>query len=397
MKILFIMKPYKVAPLGIMYISSALKKAGHETKSAIGMKEAKHCVQKWEPDFVCYSVLTGDQDYWKKFSDDLKQYGNYKTVFGGNHVTFFPQDFEGELIVRGEGERALLDIINGHRINEINYISDIDTLSFPDRTLIKEGTIKHFIASRGCPYKCTYCYNEKWAQLHGRKRVRTRSVDNVITEIKEVNPEFVYFQDDTFGLNINWLEEFAEKYPKIPFHCHVRAEIVTPRYVDALEKAGCYSVHIALETENTELLDILGRKPAPIWSACKRLKDAGIKIMLQNIIGIPTGDIFMDMFTLEENMEIKPDYSWVSIYQPYPGTVLGDECISKGWAKPSDIKASFFEETCLSCFDDKYKAQLKVLQKTWASLVDGHYDPILDTLYNNMRKEGDQRLYGFNP
>jgi radical SAM superfamily enzyme YgiQ (UPF0313 family) len=282
-------------------------------------------------------------------------------------------------------------------VDDINFIDNIDALEFPDREIIKEGKIKHFIASRGCPYKCTYCYNEKWSQLHQKKRVRTRSVDNVVAEINEVKPEFAYFQDDTFGLNIKWLEEFADKYPKIPFHCHVRAEIVNARYVDALQKAGCYSVHIALETESDELLKVLGRKREAVWSACKRLKDAGIKIMLQNIIGIPTGSIHQDLFTLDENMVIQPDYSWVSIYQPYPGTVLGDRCIENGWANPSDIKASFFEESCLTCFDDKYKGQLKVLQKTWASLVDGNYDPILDTLYNNMRKEGDQRLYGFNP
>lgn len=396
MKILFITKPYKVAPLGIMYISSALKKAGHETKSAIGMDESKYCVEKWNPDFVCYSVLTGDQGYWEKFNRVLKKCGYFKSVFGGNHVTFFPQDFEGELIIRGEGEQALLALIEGRETDEINYIDDINGLCFPDREIIKEGKIKHFIASRGCPYKCTYCYNEKWAHLHQKKRVRTRSVDNVVQEINEVKPEFAYFQDDTFGLNIKWLEEFAEKYPKIPFHCHVRAEIVNQRYVDALKKAGCYSVHIALETHDEYLLEVLGRKPETINTACQLLKGSDIKFMVQNIIGIPHGSIYDDFETLKVNIELNPDYSWVSIYQPYPGTILGDECISNGWAKPSDIKASFFEESCLTCFDDKYKGQLKVLQKTWASLVDGHYDPILDTLYNNMRKEGDQRLYGFN-
>jgi anaerobic magnesium-protoporphyrin IX monomethyl ester cyclase len=397
MKILFITKPSKVAPLGIMYISSALKKAGHEVKNTHELYESSVIIGDWQPDYVCYSVLTGDQDFWKRFDTELHEVMEFKSIFGGNHVTFFPQDFEGELIIRGEGEQALLDLIEGRGQDKIHFIDDIDSLSFPDRELIEEGKIKHFIASRGCPYKCTYCYNEKWAQLHGKKRVRTRSVDNVVQEINEVKPEFAYFQDDTFGLNIKWLEEFADKYPKIPFHCHVRAEIVNQRYVDALKKAGCYSVHIALETDNEKLLRVLGRKRESIITACQLLKESGIKTMLQNIIGIPEGEIKYDLETLYTNTRIAPDYSWVSIYQPYPGTVLGDECISKGWAKPSDIKASFFEESCLTCFDDKYKGQLKVLQKTWASLVDGNYDPILDTLYNNMRKEGDLRLYGFNP
>lgn len=391
MKIFFVSRKYSVAPLGIMYLSASLKEKGHQTWYFNTLGDLYDYHKLFNPDYVCYSVMAGDNGELQSWDDYLRWKGlNHQTVFGGNHVTFSPEGFKGH-IIRGEGERALCDLIEGKESDEIHYIDDLDGLPFPDRKIIPEGKIKHFITSRGCPFKCTYCFNEKWAALHGRKRVRQRSVESVIKEIKEVNPEFAYFQDDIFGLDKDWLGEFSERI-NIPYHCHTRAEVVDSLYVARLKKSGCVSVHIALESATQ--LNVLGRKKAPINEACDLLKKSGIKIMLQNIIGIPGGSIHDDIETLKANMDIHPDYSWVSIFQPYPGTILGDKCIDDGLCDPSDIQPTFFEGSVLK-FDETYKNRLKVLQKTWASLVDGKHDTLLDTVYRNMRNLGDERLYGF--
>ena len=391
MKIFFVSRKYSVAPLGIMYLSASLK--GHETWYFDNLAELYDYHRFFNPDYVCYSVMAGDNGELQSWDRYLRYHGlKHKTVWGGNHVTFSPEEFDG-FVIRGEGEHALCALLEGKQSDEIHYIDDLDGLPFPDRKIIKEGKIKHFITSRGCPFSCTYCFNEKWAELHKKKRIRQRSVDNVIKEIKEVNPEFAYFQDDIFGLNKEWLGEFSKQI-NIPYHCHTRAEVVDELYAARLKKSGCVSVHIALESVNQ--LDVLGRKKAPIYEACKILKQSGIKIMLQNIIGIPGGTIHDDLETLKANMDIQPEYSWVSIFHPYPGTVLGDRCIEEKLCDPKDITPTFFDGSILN-FDETYKNRLRVLQKTWASLVDGNYDPLLDKIYRNMRNLGDERLYGFKP
>src|SRR6516165_4926841 len=83
----------------------------------------------------------------------------------------------------------------------------------------------------------------------GRKIMRRRSVDDLITEIKDVAQRypvarFVRFADDVFVVNKEdeWLEEFAERYPKevgLPFYCLIRCNALTENVARLLQKAGC--------------------------------------------------------------------------------------------------------------------------------------------------------------
>ena len=184
-----------------------------------------------------------------------------------------------------------------------------------------------------------------------------------------------------------------------------------------LKKAGCFSVHIAAETADDKLRnEILDRRISKkqIIKASELLKKYGIKFMLQNMIGLPEGNLEKDLETLEMNIECKPDYAWVSIFQPYPGTKLGEYCREKGIYSGdfSDLEPSFFESSKLN-FSDKYKNQLANLQKLFAIFVeypDLHFLGLSSVMinanhaevaeaykkaYTKFRKKGDERLYGF--
>ena len=140
-----------------------------------------------------------------------------------------------------------------------------------------------------------------------------------------------------------------------------------------------------------------------VQSATYFLKDTGIRFMIQNIMGLPTGTIDDDLETLEFNIRCKPDYGWVSIYAPYPGTVLGDYCKKEGFytGDYSDIGENFFDKSVLN-FDPEYKEQLEVLQKVFALCVECGYLPdktelthfnLSKLVHKVMRKRGDERLY----
>lgn len=457
MKVLFITKPFIIEPLGIMYLSAAAKAAGHKTDLARISDDLEKKVEEFEPDIVAYSLMTGDQDLFLDLNQSLKRTYQFLSVFGGPHPTFFPEliNQDGvDIVCRGEGEPAFVDLLNkqekaeditqienlfvkrnGRIIqNGVRPLADIDSLPFPDREIvfqfpeIKKGPIKHFIASRGCPYNCSYCFNEKYSQLYSNKgkRVRFRNVISLVDEIEDVvksSPtRFVYFQDDTFTLNKNWLKDFTKEYAErvnLPFHCHVRPNTVDEETVNLLKQAGCYSVHIAAETANDRLRnDILNRRMTreQIIKATILLREHGIRLMLQNIIGLPTGSLEDDLATLEMNIEAKPDYAWVSIYQPYPGTKLGEYCRRQEYYMGdfSDLSSNFFDSSNLN-FPGRYKNQLSHLQKLFAIFVEypelhrlGLSQVMIDipnteetreryqTAYKQFRKKGDKRLYGFD-
>jgi radical SAM superfamily enzyme YgiQ (UPF0313 family) len=395
-----------------MYLAAVVKKLGHEAV-IVDFRHAEAWATNWFPDAIGYSVMTGDQQLMLGLNNMIRRglpsgLKQPVSIFGGPHATFFPEDFMGkdlvEYTVQGEGENFMA------RFLESNFTyPTIDSIPFPDRTNFAGHKIRDFITSRGCPFNCSYCYNDRWSQLYPGSPVKTRLVNNVVAEITAVNPDFVYFQDSCFGVNISWLREFSGMYRRllnIPFHCHLRPSQVDEERAILLNESHCVSVRIALETVNPRLLKLLNREKTDlvqVKDAVRLLKKWNIRLMIQNMIGLPTGTIEDDLQTLEFNIRCRPAYGWVSIFQPYPGTALGDLSKKEGWYKGdySEITDCFFDGSVME-FNDLYKEQLQVLQKIWALSVETGIMPTISKLcweafpkmvHRMTRTVGDKRLY----
>jgi radical SAM superfamily enzyme YgiQ (UPF0313 family) len=449
MKILFVVKPFIIEPLGLLYLSSAIKNAGHEVDLALTSEDLETKVNTYKPEFIGYSIITGNQDFYDGINKRLKERHRFVSVAGGPHPTFFPESLEHssfDAICRGEGERAVVQLLDNPNstatpnfwfkhdgkiiINLVQpLIEQLDGITFPERGIvfqypqIRDGPIKHFITSRGCPFNCSYCFNESYYGLYkGKgKRVRYRTVDNVLEEVEQVitsSPtKMVYFQDDTFILRADWIKEFSEKYKSrigLPFHCHTRANLVTEGIVDDLARAGCYSVHIAAESGSDKVRrEILNRlmSDEQIYSAGGILKKRGIRVMLQNMLGLPYTTLEDDFRTLEMNIQAQPDYAWASIFQPYPRTRLGQRCVDDSLYTGdfSDLADNFFDGSPLNI---PHRNELANLQKLFAyavanpemyhsgelrKMIRVPHEKIkddLDKLYNDFRRKADKILYG---
>jgi len=407
MRVLFIVKDFYIEPLGIMYLSAALQRASHFVDIVKTSENVFTKIKEFKPDIVAYSVITGSHGFFLKLNREIKEGFDILSIMGGPHPTFFPEVIEEpglDIVCVGEGETAFVELANkwdeGKDITKIAnllvtrdgvtykndvgpLIEDLDSIAFPDRELvhkyekIRQGPIKHFVMSRGCPYNCTYCYSHSYFELYKEKgkRVRLRSVDNVIAEITECitryPAKFLYFQDDIFILNKKWLREFCSKYPKmldLPFHCHTRADLVDEETVSLLKEAGCYSVHIAAETADDYVRnEILNRAMSKedIRNAVDLFNKCNIKIMLQNMIGLPGGSLKKDIETLKLNIECRPEYPWVSIFQPYPRTRIAEFCEAQGLydGNLGAIQERFFDSTILKI---KNKREIENLQKWFA-------------------------------
>ena len=413
MRILFVVKSKTIETLGVQYLAAVVKQAGHEAK-IVEIEDAIHHARLLQPDIIGFSVMTGSQERVIKVAGAIKNLwpkGKKKPmiIVGGPHATFFPKDFEDDpnidMIIPGEAEQAIADLLE----SGIKY-GGINSLPWPDRTDFQGHVIRDFIASRGCTNACNYCYNEAWSRLFpALRKVRTRHAKDVVEEVRSTNPEFVYFQDSTFGINTTWLREFSQhyrRYVNAPYHVHMRPDQITPERVLLLHDSNCVSMKTALETASGRLRKLINRgntNNADMYAAAKLLKKWGIALIMQNILGLPTATIEDDLETLEVNIKCKPAYAWSSIFQPYPATKLALFCEGNKLytGDYSEIGDNFFDKSVLNISPEQ-KEQVACLQRIFAFCVEMQIMPKIEDLtwerlpkfiHNAMRRIGDDRMF----
>ncbi len=417
MRVLFITRHADYIPFGLTHLSSVLKKAGHQVDLVIAThQDPIQAAREFKPQIVGYTIYTGLHRYYLELNRAIKEAlgGKVLSVFGGPHATFFPEVIEEEGVdgvCIGEGEEAMVDLANaleggGDYLSIPNWwfkrdgeiirnplrplLEDLDSLPFPDRELFyskdafsRESGLKHFISSRGCPYRCSYCYNQAFNEIYRGlgKIVRHRSVDNVLEELKWVRSKyplrFVVFLDDLFIWPLKWVEEFAEKYPReigLPFFCNVRPNLVSRELVSLLKEAGCHSVGMGVETGDEEIRRKLLKRDITqeqILEAARLIKEAGLRLITTNMIGLPGGSLEVDFKTLELNIACRPDYANVFLYQPYPRTELGE------YAKEHDLLEGYYDDIGPSAWDHSIirfskeeKRQIENFSKLFALAVE---------------------------
>lgn len=416
MRILFVEQQIAYEPQGIMQLSSVLKQAGHEVELAIAAQEDPVQVARdFEPDILGYSVMTGSQRYYFDLNLRIREALNGKgvfSIFGGPHPTFFPEMIEEDGVdglCVGEGEGPIVDLANalgngGLKPDIPNWwfkldgeivrnpvrplVRDLGSLPHPDRELVykkheylRDARIKHFMGSRGCPYQCTYCFNHAYYQIYKReRRGNQRPVERIIDEVNWVRSqwplEHVFFIDDLFIIYDDWLEEFAEMWPRdvgLPFFCNVRADLLVrwPHKVDLLARAGAYTVSMGIEAANDRIrTELLKRHMTreQIVQAGRLLHGAGIRTTATNILGLPGSRLEDDLDTMRLNAEAKVSYAQAFIFQPYPGTELGQYAQDNDFAIGSfdDISSISWERSVLVFQEPEEKRQVEHLQRWFA-------------------------------
>ena len=417
MRILLVIKQVDYEPLGLLYISSVLRAAGHEVRLSIAASQDPVAVARdWQPGIVGYSVFTGSQRFYRDLNLRIKQQlPGVLSVFGGPHPTFFPEFLEEpgvDAVCIGEGEGAMLDLAaavqggrpltgidnwwfkheGGVERNAIRPLEDnLDLLPLPDREMLfaedgytRQSGIKHFMTSRGCPYECTYCFNHALAKIYGvkRNRLRQMSVGRVIKEVGSVRDryplQFVVFVDDLFIIHVEWLRELAARFPAevgLPFFCNVRANLVTPEKMGLLKQAGCASVAMGVETGSEKLRNEILRRnlsDRQLIEASRLIREAGLQLLTNNMLGLPGGTLTDDFETLALNQACRPGYTSCFLYQPYPRTALGEYAREHGYFQGSvdDIDDSAWECSVLTFASAAEKQQIENLNKLFALAVE---------------------------
>ena len=259
MKILLVYNYTIVEPLGVLFLADYIQRNHHEADLIDYQSLEKKNLDYHSYDFVGFSILTGSHNPMFKLADKIR--GKVKIAIGGPHTISFAEDCaqHADFVVRGFGERILLKILNGE-ITKAGIYSE----SVPPKDLLISGRekfyrdetrrnnpLKNVITGFCCPFNCTYCYNSIVQEEFPAYRYAQRPVDSVIKECRtllEYPLKVIVFQDDTFGVNIDWLKEFAKNTPK-KSTCHFTAisELNWPRKKESgyLKRQGA-SVSLSL-------------------------------------------------------------------------------------------------------------------------------------------------------
>ena len=408
--VLFIYKYEYLEPLGIMSLAAVLRQAGHrcEFLDLTFERDLSRRVKESRPDIVAYSITTGRHAFYQKLNLALKAECGFLALFGGPHATFFPEFIQEngvDVLCRGEGEGAIVDLTNAldagadirgilnlwvkdggtiHRNPLRPLIADLDTLPFVARDLLDK--YEHYrrlhrrmiLTGRGCPYRCTYCFNHSYNELykgHGPV-VRKRSVGHVIRELLEVrarhNPRRFQFVDDTFILDRDWCVEFCDRYARevrLPFIAYARVNLVTEDLVRRLKDAGCVTILYAIESGNDRIRnEILKRNISreQTLQAATLFRQHGLRTYAQNMVGLPDETLATALETVALNAACRPDYAWCSIFQPYPMTDLWTYCRDKGYLSGEEFDDTYYKKSILNI---PHRAQIARLHHLFSLAV----------------------------
>jgi radical SAM superfamily enzyme YgiQ (UPF0313 family) len=380
MKVLFLSQFLAQEPLGIMYLSGALKAAGHETRM-IFMPDSdfEEKFKEFDPDIVGYSFTTGIHTTALGLNKQVKELKpDVISLAGGAHVTVVPEFIHEEgidAICRGDGEYAIVEFVNrlqnGGDLTSVPSITykdasgeihvnepgpleqDLEMFGFCDRSVVYDAADFYRLSERkviktdrGCPMNCSFCFHHAWKKkvykVTNNEYVRRRSVGHVIEEAQRMKADYpltyVHFLDDIFNINNKWLEEFAERWPKevgLPFDAILMANMVTEKHIRLLKQAGCIYARIAFEAANDHMRNAVMKKNttrAQLIRAAGFIRQYGIRLGSLNMLGGPGTSIEDDLETIELNIECKVDHPLCSLLQPYPMTDINDMTQEMGLA-----------------------------------------------------------------
>lgn len=415
MKICFIQKqafPY----FGVMSLVGSLTDRQIECDVLITNLETDfiRTLKESNPDLIAFSALTMEHSWLQQTTALIKaDLPAVPIIVGGIHAILYPEQIMTipgvDYVCTGEGEETLPALCSalgtGGKLKEIRGggYRDEDTVVINERAplladlttyredrmvyyrryeILRNDELKQFIASRGCPYRCTFCFNERLHTLFPGEgnRVRMKSPPQLIEEIEAVRKIApvcsVFFADDLFATNKTWLREFSELYRErinIPFMCLIRADRMDEETAGLLRNAGCHTVSFGVESGNEKLRTSLLNKNVTddqIIQCAAVLHGHGIRVQTSNMFCLPDETVEDAFQTIRLNINIKADFVFTPLFMPFPGTRLATYCVEKGYL-PQDFSFEHLPQSFLrhSILDTQDRVKIENLQRIAFFLV----------------------------
>lgn len=376
--------PMLAFPFFLAYTAAVLERDGHDVLLIDALAEMIDLdafltrAVDFQPDFVLMETSTpsfhGDTVTIRELAASLP--ATTELALAGPHVSVLaeesaPQCPEVRFFCIGEYENTVRDLVAcleargdvatvpGLKIRQPDgsllstgpgrLVDDLDSLPWPARHhLPMESYTEQFgrvpvpnvqmLASRGCPFKCSFCV---WPQvMYGGRRYRVRDWNDVIDEMEHViahyDLEAVFFDDDTFNIGDARMREFArllrERQTPMKWAMMGRLDTIEEDTLARLAEAGLCAVKYGVESGAQELVDECG-KNLDLEQARKTVaatKRCGVGVHLTFTLGLPGETWDTVRRTRDFILELDPDSIQVSLCTPFPGTQLWHELKQEG-------------------------------------------------------------------
>lgn len=358
-------------PNGLLSIAAVLEQHNHQVRVYDTLVDEKkpEDFADFDPELIGFGVITGPNI--KAALSQSKAFRNLfpgaKIVWGNVCASVLPEQTLLEpyidFVAVGAGEYTLLELLQNlqggnpdlHDIKGLVYregsqihfnqprefIDDLDQLPDPAWHLVeihKYGSVG-LNTSRGCAFKCSYCYNGSFSKGH----FAYSSAAKVITQIKTLKSRYdirhIRINDDNFTFDRRRLREFCnaliEEKMNITWACDSRADLEDAD-IALMAKSGCVAVALGIESGSQRLLDFVEKRitvsqiEKTFWLMVKHR----IRTSLYLMYGLPTETVKDFELTQKLLERLDNPYSLFTRYIPFPGSVLYNYCVTEGLINP---------------------------------------------------------------
>ena len=376
--------------------------------------EVKKALEEFNPSVIGISAKTQNfisASIVAKIAKEINP--DIQVIVGGVHPTMNGSkvlDYKNiDFLCLGEGENTIVNLLhslekktelslvngivfknNGKIVNTKprSYVQDLDTLDFPlthapkvlkDFDKYPKEVFGYIFASRGCPYACTFCESKSmWT-----RKVRYRSPENIVSELKLMQSygiDRVNFDDDTFGVskkNIKAMNDLMhDELPNMTYTCETVVQLAKDEdVVKNMKHGGCTGTFVGIESGNNEILKKIKKTQTTDESiqAMRNLQKYGIESHAFIMVGFPseTEETFQE--TLDFIPKLRPDSVIFSIFTPYPGSDIYEECKREGIIDGEFDLSLYNHQSPLNCFTKNIsKKRFYELRKKAVKFIDSY-------------------------
>ncbi len=371
-------------PLSVLFLAASLRHEGVpcrviDMRVDTGWRESLAVVTRNHPRYVGISSMTGKQIHWGLKAAKLVREidSSVPIVWGGTHPSVLPEEtLKHDLVdavVRGQGEGPAVVIakylqdntgsVNGKIYAEPTPAGGV-RLEGPCQFDFNELDIEPYltpivrdvrglahVTSRGCPHKCSYCYNKA---VHGSTWVAdpAEAVVDHLERLSRMGVSGVMLFEDNFFVNRARVEAIAkgilDRGLKLAIKADCRADYIarySRDFLSLIRRAGFELLYIGAESGSDRVLEGVhkGVDVSTVHRANRRLAEADIRPHYSFMAGLP-GETVEDMrATVRMMVALKKEHpgaylSPVKAYVPYPGTDLFEAAVEAGFEPPEALE-----------------------------------------------------------
>lgn len=364
-------------PISVLYLAAALQQAGQDVTvidaddGQLSNMDIAKKVAEYGPDLVGMPLFSARLPRAYKLVEllDPKTHG-WRIVLGGPHATARPEEVlkvfdKCDYVLRSESDRSLLELVeclNGRSPDTVMGLSyrdgdkiihnpdaplirDLDTIPLPARELLADaydrevywrlghrGITDVVITSRGCPYRCNFCFQVS-------KKFRARSPENILEELVQIRSrgiKNVHILDDLFVFNkprcLKILEMIREQKLGMEFKVRARVDRIDEELLVAMKESGVVAIVYGIESGSQKILDNMNKRTTVEmnYKAIEMTKKAGLQCYADVFIGY-LGETPETIAETEDLLlKARPTAVNLGVMYPLPSTTVYDQAAEQG-------------------------------------------------------------------